>query len=299
MDVVIEFRDVVAGYGSHKVLDGLTLSVPGQGVVGIVGPDGAGKTTFARVCLGLVVPWDGSVSVLGLEPGDGRLKERVGYLPQQLQVLGHLTVAENLEYFAALSELPRRKAAERSEALLQATGLAQFRTRLAERLSGGMRQKLALSCAIIHEPELVLLDEPSTGLDPISRRDMWELIYELVGRGCSVVVATPSFEEAARCQFVCLMEGGRLQAAGRPDELVEAARGRVVEAEADDELLKALEQAEGVLAVRQVGQVLRAVAEPDTAEQLVSRHGCRMVEPTLEEAAIVLRERRDGGSHSH
>ena len=293
-EAVIEFADVVAEYGATRALDGFSVQIAGGIVAGIVGPDGAGKTTFMRVCLGLVPASAGKVTVLGLRPSDKRLRERIGYLPQRLQVLGHLTVVENLRYFAALNGLSLREAAGRIDHLLAITGLGPFSDRLAERLSGGMRQKLALACAVIHRPELVLLDEPCTGLDPISRRDMWELIYSLASDGCSVVVATSSFEEAIRCHFVCFIEDGRTVVEGAPEDIIARAAGRVVEIPAREGLADELSMHPKVLAVRRAAQRLRAVVRDGAGEELARSYGGQLAQPTLEEAIFALGREQDG-----
>jgi len=163
--------------------------------------------------------------VLGMDPESPRVRERIGLMPQQYSLYRDLTVEENLRFFARLAALPRATYRERKERLLGITRLARFGDRRADQLSGGMYKKLALACALLHEPEVLLLDEPTNGVDPVSRRDLWELLYEFVQEGMAVVISTPYMDEAERCSRVGLVHEGRLLLEGRPPDLL-AASGR-------------------------------------------------------------------------
>jgi ABC-2 type transport system ATP-binding protein len=226
----LEARGLVRRFGAVTALDGLSLEVrPGQ-LYGLVGPDGAGKTTAIRALAGLIALDAGQARVLGMDPlTDGRVRERLGLMPQQYSLYRDLTVAENLRFFGRLSVLPRAVFRERSERLLAITRLAPFTARRADQLSGGMYKKLALACALLHEPEVLLLDEPTNGVDPVSRRELWELLHEFVDRGMAVVISTPYMDEAERCSRVGLVHRGRLLLEGAPEALLaehERAAGR-------------------------------------------------------------------------
>ncbi len=229
---VVELTGVVKAFVSGRervvALEGVTAALaPGQ-VTGLVGPDGAGKTTWMRLCAGLLVADAGEVRVLGLDPAaDGpRLRARIGYMPQRFGLYEDLTVRENLELYADLHGVAGPGRAARIDALLEATGLAPFPHRLAGALSGGMKQKLGLACVLVHPPELLLLDEPTVGVDPVARRELWAIVGEQVASGTSVLVSTAYLDEAERCDEVLLMHRGRILDRGRPAELRERVDGR-------------------------------------------------------------------------
>jgi ABC-2 type transport system ATP-binding protein len=195
----------------------------------LVGPDGAGKTTLLRILAAVLRQDRGEVSVLGRELPKMRreLKHRIGYLSQGFSLYGDLSVEENLAFFAEIYGM--RDYSARREELLEFTRLTPFRKRLAGRLSGGMKKKLALACALIHRPELIILDEPTTGVDPVSRRDFWVILGELLHEGLSIAVATPYLDEAERCDRVGLLEYGRFLEVGRPEDIKSRIRGRIYE----------------------------------------------------------------------
>jgi ABC-2 type transport system ATP-binding protein len=213
-------RGLVRRFGAVTALDGLSFEVGLGELFGLVGPDGAGKTTAIRALAGLLRLDGGEVRVLGEDPAGGRVRERLGLMPQQHSLYRDLTVAENLLFFARLSVLPRAAFRERSERLLAITRLAPFVDRRADALSGGMYKKLALACALLHQPEALLLDEPTNGVDPVSRRELWALLHEFVHGGMTVVVSTPYMDEAERCHRVGLVHRGRLLVEGEPRALM-------------------------------------------------------------------------------
>jgi ABC-2 type transport system ATP-binding protein len=225
----VETQGLRKTFESVEAVRSLDLVVREGEMFGLVGPDGAGKTTTIRMLCGLLEPTSGQASVLGVDVvGDpGRLKSRIGYFSQKFSLYGDLTVDENIEFFAEIHLV--RDFRRRRDELLEFTRLAPFRDRLADRLSGGMRQKLALACALIHTPRIIFLDEPTTGVDAVSRRDFWKILSGLTRSGITIVMTTPYMDEAERCSRVGLLGGGRLLAADTPQGLKRLMRGTVVE----------------------------------------------------------------------
>jgi len=227
-DAVVVDR-VSKRYGATVAVRELTLSVAEGQMFGLIGPDGAGKTTTIRLICGLLRPDGGSIRVLGVDPrrDHRRITALVGYLSQRFSLYGDLSVDENIAFFAAIHGVRDFRA--RRDRLLDLTQLTPHRTRLADRLSGGMKQKLALACTLVHEPALLVLDEPTTGVDPVSRREFWMLLSEFLSQGITVVMATPYLDEAERCARVALLYQGRLLAVDRPDALRAALPGALYE----------------------------------------------------------------------
>lgn len=222
MSSVIEAQGMERRFGAIEALRGLSFEVRRGELFGMVGPDGAGKTTAIRALAGLVKLDAGQIRVLGADPlRQGRkIRGRLGLMPQEYSLYGDLTVGENLTFFGRLFNLSRKQQRERADRLLAITRLARFLDRRADALSGGMYKKLALSCALLHEPEVLLLDEPTNGVDPVSRRELWDLLYEFVDEGMSVLVSTPYMDEAERCHRVGLVHDGQLIVEGRPVDLI-------------------------------------------------------------------------------
>lgn len=219
MTPIIQFSGVTKRYGAIEALNGVSLAVERGEMFGLIGSDGAGKTTTIRLICGLLRAEAGEVRVLGVDPArqHRQITERVGYLSQRFSLYGDLTIDENIAFFAEIHGL--RRFDERRNQLLDMTQLTPFRDRLAGRLSGGMKQKLALVCTLVHEPELLLLDEPTTGVDPVSRREFWKLLSEFLSRGVTIVMSTPYLDEAERCTHVALLHEGRLLASDEPSRL--------------------------------------------------------------------------------
>lgn len=217
-------------FGAVTALDQVSLEVyPGE-LFGIVGPDGAGKTTILRMLAGILRPESGDARVSGVSvrhDPEG-VKQRIAYMSQRFGLYGDLTVRENIEFYATLYQVPRRQRDERLERLWAFSNLGQFQDRLAGKLSGGMKQKLSLCCALIHEPEVLLLDEPTFGVDPISRRQLWLIVHEMVARGMTAIVSTAYLDEAERCDRVALLQQGRVAALDTPVALQARLSGRLV-----------------------------------------------------------------------
>jgi len=226
---VFNLQGMTVRYGSTEAVRGLDLAVARGEVLGLIGPDGAGKTSSLRVLAGLLRPTGGRTEAFGLPIWKNRraLHQRVGYLAQRFALYGDLTVDENVQFFALLYSVPDWR--RRRDELLRRVELTRFRDRLADRLSGGMKQKLALACTLIHSPAALLLDEPTTGVDPVTRRELWRFLGELVVEGLTLVVATPYLDEAERCSRVVLMEHGKVLADAPPGEIPARLPGRLVE----------------------------------------------------------------------
>ena len=244
----LDFTDVTKTYGAVKALVGASFAVARGEMFGIIGPDGAGKTTAIRIACGLLRADSGTVRVVGHDPvrEHGRITGAVGYLSQRFSLYGDLTIDENVAFFAEIHGVRDYRAAR--EQLLDMTQLAPFRSRRADRLSGGMKQKLALACTLVHEPEMLILDEPTTGVDPVARREFWKLLSEFLSRGLTVVMATPYLDEAERCSRVLLLHEGAVLANDAPAALQRAFTGRLFEVitDADRPPLDALLAAPGV-----------------------------------------------------
>jgi len=219
MNAAIELRGVVKRYGATRALDEVTFDIRRGEMFGLIGSDGAGKTTAIRLMCGLLRPDAGQVRVLERDPvrEHRHITARVGYLSQRFSLYGDLSVDENIAFFAEVHGV--RDYRQRREQLLAMTQLTPFRGRLADRLSGGMKQKLALVCTLVHEPELLLLDEPTTGVDPVSRREFWKLLSEFLAQGITILMSTPYLDEAERCTRVALLHEGRLLACDDPSRL--------------------------------------------------------------------------------
>jgi ABC-2 type transport system ATP-binding protein len=220
---VLEARGLRKRFGEVEALRGLSFGAREGELYGLVGPDGAGKTTAIRALAGLLVPDGGEARVLGADPrrGGAALRESLGLMPQQYSLYRDLSVAENLRFFSRLYCLPRAVAAERTARLLHLTRLERFADRRADQLSGGMYKKLALACALLHQPRVLMLDEPTNGVDPVSRRELWALLHEFVQGGMTVLMSTPYMDEAERCARVGLVHGGRLLLEGTPRALLQ------------------------------------------------------------------------------
>ncbi len=229
-------RGVSRRFASIEALRDLSFAVREGEIYGLVGPDGAGKTTAIRVAAGLMSADLGSARILGEDPleGSGAVREQMGLMPQQYSLYGDLTVDENLHFFGQLFCLAQGTYEARRRRLLDITRLARFTDRRADSLSGGMYKKLALACSLLHQPRVLLLDEPTNGVDPVSRRELWALLYEFVQDGMAILVSTPYMDEAARCHRVGLIHRGRLLAEGTPRDLVQTFDHAVVELEGGD-----------------------------------------------------------------
>jgi ABC-2 type transport system ATP-binding protein len=263
MNLAIEAKGLNKRFGRNKPLtiDGLDIAIqPGQ-LFGLVGPDGAGKTTTLRMISTVMEMSGGSVSVAGHDvrrhPED--VRREIGYMPQNFSLYPDLSVSENLNFFADINRVPKKLKIERIERMLAFTRLERFRERRAGKLSGGMKKKLALACALIHEPAVLLLDEPSTGVDPVSRRELWVILAEVVQTGVAVMVSTPYMDEAERCHQVGILYQGKILSSGSPEELEALLPFDILEVKARPRktMRKIVSETEELLDWRPVGDRLR------------------------------------------
>ncbi|HEX5000398.1 MAG TPA: ABC transporter ATP-binding protein [Terriglobia bacterium] len=301
---LVSVQGLTRRFGQVTAVDGLTLEVMEGEIFGLIGPDGAGKTTSMRLLLGILRPDAGSGHVGGCDliRDTESVTTLTGYVSQRFSLYEELSVEENLTLFADLYGVAESERAPRLERLMQFSRLGPFRDRLARNLSGGMKQKLALSCALIHTPRLLLLDEPTTGVDPLSRRDLWRLLFDLWQEGVTIIVSTPYMDEAERCSRVGFLSGGKLIRTGTPEELRGQFRGTILEvfAERRFEARAALAGIEAVEDVNLFGEGLHATfrntdatqAERRAREALANeRIGVRSimaVEPTIEDVYFQL-----------
>lgn len=302
MELAVETAGLAKSFGEVRAVRGLDLRVKRGEIYGLVGPDGAGKTTTLRMLCGVLTPDSGRIRVLGYDAvGEvERVREKIGYMPQRFSLYGDLTVMENLLFFAELFQVSRRLWEERSRSLLAFSRLEPFVDRVVEVLSGGMKQKLALACTLIHEPELLLLDEPTTGVDPVSRREFWRILYSLLGQGVTIVVSTPYMDEAERCNTVGFMAEGRLVVSGSPSQLKVMMGKEVLELRAEPRRAAraALQGLPLLEDVRVFGDMLHLVASDARAVERAAREtleregiellSLRRIVPSMEDAFMSL-----------
>jgi drug efflux transport system ATP-binding protein len=272
-DIALSFEDVVKRYGSVTALNGVSFNVRQGEMFGLIGPDGAGKTTTIRLLCGLVHADGGTVRVLGKDPvaNHAAVTRSVGYLSQRFSLYGDLSIDENIAFFAEIHGLWRYE--DRRRRLLELTQLLPFRNRLADRLSGGMKQKLALACTLIHEPRVILLDEPTTGVDPVSRREFWKLLAEFLQQGITILVSTPYLDEAERCHRVALLHDGKRLALDTPDALRRSLPGRMLEVMVADQAraIPVIQSVTSVVDVRAFGERVHVRLSHDAGPDAVTR----------------------------
>lgn len=300
MSAIITINNLSKRFGDISAVEGLQLHVEEGEMFGLVGPDGSGKTTTIRMLCGILVPSGGSATVLGSDilKDPDHVKRQIGYLSQRFSLYGDLSVDENIEFFAEINQVYDFKA--RRDELLDFTRLTPARKRLAERLSGGMKQKLALACTLIHAPKILFLDEPTTGVDPVSRRDFWKILQSLQRDGITIVMSTPYLDEAERCTRVALMNQGRVISADTPAATKKLMQGQVLEIvmERVREGYRLLKGHPALREVQAFGDRLNVIVDDATigmgeVEKVFRQHGLgitgwRVIAPSLENVFISL-----------
>jgi ABC-2 type transport system ATP-binding protein len=306
-EVTISTRNLMKQFktrhGTVTAVDGVTLQVRRSETYGLIGPDGAGKTTTTRVILGLLKRTGGESNILNYDSmrDTYEIRERVGYIAQQFALPGDLTVMENMRFFANVQGVSQEEQRTRIPELLEFARLSDFTGRLGSRLSGGMKKKLALACSLVHEPQVVLLDEPTLGVDPVSRREFWNMLDNLrTEKGTTIFVCTPYMDEAERCNWVGLLYEGHLVAHDSPETIKGMVPGRLLEFTPSNFVpaWRTVEEMEGMLEVQTYGAMLHVfVDEPGRrqreieaalAAQGITCEGMREIEPRMEEAFISL-----------
>ncbi|MEI9992025.1 MAG: ABC transporter ATP-binding protein [Rhizomicrobium sp.] len=302
----IDIRDVSRSFGPHRAVSHLSFSVLPNEIFGLVGPDGAGKTTTMRMLAGVMRPDEGSIIVDGVDvvANPDLAKARFSYMPQRFGLYEDLTVDENIRFYADLFGIPRAVREERSARLLAASDMGRFRDRLAGVLSGGMKQKLGLTCALIHAPKIVLLDEPTTGVDPVSRRDFWRILYDLREGGLTIVISTAYLDEAERCHRLALLYEGELLECDTPAALKRHMPGAIlsIASRSARAIRDTVGGCPGVLNTMLVGNSIHVVVDdadrrmPEIEKALAASglpfDSLTRVEPTIEDLFVTLQNPR-------
>jgi ABC-2 type transport system ATP-binding protein len=305
-DFVIETENLTRRFKNATAVDGLNLAVERGEIYGLVGPDGAGKTTTIRMLCAIMDPTEGRARVAGFDTvaEAEQIKRRIGYTAQRFNLYGDLSVVENLDFFADVFQVRGRERKERKERLLHFARLTEFRKRRAAHLSGGMQKKLALACTLIHQPEIIFLDEPTTGVDPVSRREFWDILTELHLQGITIFVSTPYMDEAERCSRVGLMYQGQIIVCDVPERIKSMVTGELLELRPSD--LRRAEPlvagVEGVTEVQTYGDLLHVFVDSVTRRQGpllaalqavdIEVISLRQTRPRMEEAFISLVRRQ-------
>jgi ABC-2 type transport system ATP-binding protein len=307
----VESRNLVKQFGSFRAVDNVSFAVARGEIFGFLGPNGAGKSTTIRILCGLLLPTSGEATVDGLDvmTRTEEIRKRVGYMSQRFSLYDDLLVGENIEFFAGIYGVPRDRRAQRRAFVLDLAGLSGRDTMMTRDLAGGWKQRLALGCAIVHEPPILFLDEPTSGVDPMARRDFWRLIYDMSAAGTTVFVTTHYMEEAEYCHRLALMYRGKIIATGTPGELKNRRDlHALLEVETGDTpaALEALKRVPGVVDAAVFGAALHvAVLDPETTPDLIRstllEHGIplrnlKAVSPSMEDVfvAMVEHEERNG-----
>jgi ABC-2 type transport system ATP-binding protein len=297
---VVVAENLSRHFGPVKALDEISFSVEEGEIFGLMGPDGAGKTTCLRILCGLMQPTRGRALVLGCDVGQDpeAIRDRVGYMAQPAKLYEDLTVRENIELYADLYHVPRHRYEQRMKRLLDFSGLASFTGRLFRNLSGGMKQKVGLSCALIHTPKVLFLDEPTNGVDPVSRRDFWKILYELHREGVSIVVASTYLDEADRCHRVALFDHGAVRLVMEPLTLRSQVKGHLFDLRTSERrnALRTLKGSRSVIQASLFGAGIHfsltdAADLPELQKALASSgltFDIRPIEPSLEDVYLAL-----------
>lgn len=296
--MIIEVKQVSKKFGANIAVNTVDLSVDNNEIIGLVGPDGAGKTTLIRMILGIIDPDQGEISVLGNNSLEN-IKAMIGYIPQKFSLYGDMTVMENINLLGALYNQTPEKISQLAEEVLTFTSLINFRDRLANNLSGGMKQKLALASGMMHRPRILFLDEPTTGVDPVSRREFWQMLYQLNKEGTTIFVSTPYMDEAELCHRLAFMHQGRIIANDTPINLKSQYPYKILELPIADRSLKKMLQSEYIIDANMFGNYYHLIvtdveAAQEYLVQLLNivkpdfQGEIRQIEPTLDDVFVSL-----------
>jgi ABC-2 type transport system ATP-binding protein len=305
--VAIHASDLIKHFPDVLAVDRLSVEVKAGEIFGLVGPDGAGKTTALRMLAGVLMPDSGSAIIAGFDivRDTEAAKAVISYMPQRFGLYEDLTVDENIRFYADIFGVSSTERIQRASRLLEAANMTQFGNRLAGKLSGGMKQKLGLVCALIHRPRVILLDEPTNGVDPVSRRDFWQILYSLLGEGVAILMSTAYLDEAERCHRIAFLHQGRILFSDTPSELKKHFRGAIVAVVSPSprRVQTLLANAEGVLNVVLVGDGVHLVVDdaerriPELRRHMVSAalpfDSIEQVAPTIEDLFVAA----TSGSH--
>ena len=306
---IIETENLSKHFKKTTAVEGLNVKLRSGEIFGLVGPDVAGKTTTIRMLCAVMDPSSGRARVAGLDTvaNAEQLKRHIGYMAQRFNLYGDLSAEENLDFFADIFRVPAKVRKERKERLLHFARLTEFRRRRAAHLSGGMQKKLALACTLIHQPEIIFLDEPTTGVDPVSRREFWDILTELHLQGITIFVSTPYMDEAERCSRVGLIYQGRIVVCDTPEQIKSLVRGDLLEIRPSDlrQAEKVVGSLAGVLEVQTYGDLLHAFVDSASLREATVKASLeqagiavvsvRSIRPRMEEAfiSLVRRQERD------
>lgn len=305
--IAVKLRNLTKKFDLVTAVNNINLDIEKGKINGFIGPDGAGKTTLLRLIAGLFKPTHGSVEVEGIDVVRNplKVKECIGYMPQHFSLYGDLTVSENLKFFADMYQIQDEKFKAREKELLDFSQLYPFKTRLAKNLSGGMQKKLALACNLFHTPEILLLDEPTTGVDPISRKELWNLLFQLNNQGTTILFTTPYMDEAQKCHQVGLIYEGKILTYQSPQRLIQEMQDEIFELTTDQEkarnVLKPLPEVKNIYPF---GETLHLVLEegsgrPEKIKQVLDRqrikiHSIKKIIPSFEDVFIALIQEQIG-----
>ena len=301
--IAVEIKNLTKKFNQLTAINNINLKIEKGGIIGIIGPDGAGKTTFLRLLAGLLKPSTGSIIFEGIDVAKNpqKIKEFIGYMPQHFSLYGDLNVSENLKFFADLYGVPSDKFKERKKELLPFSGLSPFENRLARNLSGGMQKKLVLACNLFHTPEILLLDEPTTGVDPVSRKELWDLLFQLNGQGTTLLITTPYMDEAQRCHKVGFIYEGRMLSYKSPQSLIEERKEETIELIAEHkQARRLLKKLPGLKSIYPFGETLHLIFESGKGgeeitiefleKQGIQIRSLKRITPSFEDAFLALIE---------
>lgn len=299
---MIKTVNLAKAFGVIKAVDHVTLQVQERDIFGLVGPDGAGKTTLMRMICGLIRPDQGQLFLRGLSLEHlEQARSNLGYMPQRFSLYGDLTVMENIYFFGSMYKVDKGTIRQRADEILEVTGLINFKNRFADNLSGGMKQKLALTCALVNRPGLLVLDEPTYGVDPESRKEFWKILYALNRKGMTIMVSTPYMDEAELCKMVAFMDQGKIKALDSPSGLKRNFKHKVLELRTKVRETEEMSQLPGVLDASLYGNNLHILTDnAEAARESIGRFlrdrdieevEIREIPPTMEEVFVSLAEK--------